>query len=237
MGAHFTETGLRFLRSLKRNNDRDWFNQRKPVYEHELKEPMLAVIAEVNEAMLGFAPEHVRSPAKTMMRIYRDTRFSSDKRPYKHQVSAWWARAGLEKTSGAGFYFHVSGTAVEVAAGVFMPERDQLLAIRRHLALHHQSLRKELRSARLKQLGFAAIAGNPLTRPPKGFADEPAAMDLLVCREWGVAATLPVQLALTPGFARELVRRFRRTAALVSLLNEPLVLRPKRNSLSPLPVF
>ena len=146
--------------------------------------------------MLGYAPEHVRSPAKTMMRLYRDIRFSNDKRPYKHQVSAWWARSGLEKTSGAGFYFHVSGTGVEIAAGVFMPEREQLLAIRRHLAVHHEALRRELRSRKLRKLGLAQIAGNPLARPPKGFAGETAAMDLLLCREWGVSATLPVESAL-----------------------------------------
>ena len=234
MGAHFTEAGLRFLRGLKRNNDRDWFNARKAIYERELKEPMLAVIAEVNEAMLGYAPEHVRAPAKTMMRLYRDIRFSKDKRPYKHQVSAWWARSGLEKTSGAGFYFHVSGISVEIAAGVFMPEREHLLAIRRHLTVHHEALRRELRSRKLQKLGLAAIAGNPLARPPKGFAGESAAMDLLLCREWGVSATLPVESALESGFTKELGLYFRQSAGIVTLLNEPLTVRPKRNALAPL---
>src|SRR5579871_896279 len=141
MAPHFSNDALKFLRGLKRNNDRLWFDARKDVYERELKAPMLAVIGAVNEAMLEFAPEHVRPPQKAMMRIYRDIRFSADKSPYKTQVAAWWCRDGLEKTSGGGYYFHVSSTQVMIAAGVYMPEREQLLAIRRYLVEHHAELR------------------------------------------------------------------------------------------------
>ena len=70
-GTPFTAESLKFLRGLKRNNDRIWFDERKPVYERSLKMPMLAVIDEINHALLDFAPEYVRTPQKTMMRIYR----------------------------------------------------------------------------------------------------------------------------------------------------------------------
>ena len=128
MATQFSNEALKFLRGLKKNNDREWFGERKDVYEKQLKAPMLALIDEVNHAMLEFAPEHVRPPQKIMMRIYRDIRFSKDKRPYKNHVSAWWVRDGLQKTSGGGFYLQVSSTDVLVAAGVYMPEREQLLA-------------------------------------------------------------------------------------------------------------
>ena len=104
MATYFSGEALKFLRGLKRNNDRVWFEARRGVFEKELKEPMLKLIGEVNEAMAEFAPMHVRPPQKIMMRIYRDIRFSKDKRPYKNHVSAWWVRDGLQKTSGAGFY-------------------------------------------------------------------------------------------------------------------------------------
>ena len=236
MGAHFSEAGLRFLRGLKRNNDRNWFNERKAVYEHELRDPFLGIIHEVNEAMLRFAPDHVRSPGKTMMRIYRDIRFAADKRPYKTHVSAWWAREGMEKTSGGGFYVDVAGDQVQIAAGVFMPERAQLLAIRQHIVTHHERLRSELNARRLKSVGLAPMAGNPLTRPPKGFHEPPEAMDLLLHREWGVTGIFPVSMALEPSFAREIARRFERAAPLVAVLNEPLLTRPKRLSFVPLPL-
>ena len=234
MGAHFSESSLRFLRGLKRNNDRDWFNDRKPVYEKEVKEPFLVVIQEVNEAMLRFAPAHVRAPEKTMMRIYRDIRFAKDKRPYKTHVSAWWARAGLEKTSGGGFYLQVAADQVQIAAGVFMPEREQLLAIRKYIITNHARLRAELRGRSASGVGLTAMAGNPLTRPPKGFTGPAEAMDLLLRREWGISGTSPASMALAPTFAREVARRFRHSASLVDLLNEPLQVRPATLSFLPL---
>ncbi len=225
-GTPFTAESLKFLRGLKRNNDRIWFDERKPVYERSLKMPMLAVIDEINHALLDFAPEYVRTPQKTMMRIYRDIRFSKDKRPYKNNVAAWWARAGLEKTSGGGFYFEISPTNVTIAAGVYMPEREQLLAIRRYLSAaggdHHGALRKLLADTRLSSV-MTAFDGLKLTRAPKGFEPEDAAIDLLLCRQWGVSATLPAEEALKPGFGKMIADRFKRATPLLTLLNTPLI--------------
>ncbi len=228
MGAHFTETGLKFLRGIKRNNDREWFNARKDVYERELKAPMLAVIGEVNQALAKFAPEFVRDPAKIMMRIYRDTRFSKDKLPYKTQVAAWWARAGLEKTSGGGFYMHVSAAEVTIAAGCYMPERDQLLAIRRHLLETHEEYRALLAGNRLERVGMKPIERAMMTRPPKGFAADHPAIDLIMQRQWGIGAGLPPETALRPDFAAAVATRFRLALPLVSLLNKPLALASKK---------
>src|SRR5271156_3591067 len=147
---YFREAGLKFLRSLKRNNRRDWFEAHKPEFERELKQPMLAVIETVNRAMQDFAPAHLRPPQKCMMRIYRDIRFSPDKRPYKSHVSAWWSREGLEKTSGGGYYMHISPDEVQIAAGVYMPEREQLLAIRQYLLIHHTEVRRLLSARKLR---------------------------------------------------------------------------------------
>src|SRR5580658_8172034 len=106
MPNHFTPTALKFLRNLARNNDRLWFDPRKPIYERELKAPMLALIEEINHALATISPAHIRPPHKIMMRIYRHTRSAASRgqepRPYKTQIAAWWSRAGLEKTSGAG---------------------------------------------------------------------------------------------------------------------------------------
>ena len=99
---YFSNDAMKFLRGLKRNNDREWFEARRAIFERELKRPMLTVVERVTDAMTEFAPGHVRPAAKSMMRIYRDTRFSADKTPYKTHVSAWWTRTGLEKTSGGG---------------------------------------------------------------------------------------------------------------------------------------
>ena len=222
----FTLESLKFLRSLKRNNDRAWFDPRKPIYERALKAPMLAVIDEINHALLDFAPEYVRPPQKAMMRIYRDIRFSSNKLPYKTNVAAWWARAGLEKTSGGGFYFEINPKSVVIAAGVYMPEREQLLAIRRYLSAaggnHHGEMRKLLADKKLTSM-MRAFDGLKLTRAPKGFDPEDAAIDLLLCRQWGISATLPAEESLKPGFGKLIADRFKRATPLINLLNTPLL--------------
>ena len=218
---YFRPEALTFLRNLARHNDRAWFTPRKPVYEAELKEPMLAAIRKITEAMLDFAPNHVRPAEKCLFRIYRDTRFSNDKRPYKTHVAAWWTHQGLGKTSGAGYYFHVSPKELIIAAGSYMPEKDQLAAIRHWLLDHHADFRKLLRSPAVRRT-FEEFEGNSLTRPPKGFPKDHPALDLIQCRQWGLAATLPPSEALKPSLAATIVRHFRIAAPIVDALNTPI---------------
>src|ERR1700729_826973 len=194
MATYFSNDAMKFLRGLKRNNDRVWFEARRGVFEKELKEPMLALIGEVNEAMAEVAPMHVRPPQKIMMRIYRDIRFAKDKRPYKTHVSAWWVRDGLQKTSGAGFYFSVSPDEVVVAAGAYMPEREQLLAIRRYLAENHEEFRAVMKGKKMRSL-MTEDDGSALTRAPKGFPEDHPAIDLLKKKQWAVWSRLPVERA------------------------------------------
>lgn len=218
---YFRPEALTFLRNLARHNDRAWFTPRKPVYEAELKEPMLAVIRKVTEAMVDFAPNHVRPAEKCIFRIYRDTRFSNDKRPYKTHVAAWWTHQGLGKTSGAGYYFHVSPKDLIVAAGSYMPEKDQLAAIRHWLLDHHADFRKLLKNPKVRRT-FEEFEGNALTRPPKGFPKDHPALDLIQCRQWGLAATLPAAEALKPSLAATIIRHFRIAAPVVDALNTPI---------------
>ncbi len=221
MPVHFSPAALKFLTALGRHNDRAWFEPRKSLYEQELKLPMLALIDEVNAELASFAPAHVRPASKIMMRLYRDTRFSADKRPYKTRVAAWWARQGLEKTSGAGFYFSFGPEGVHIAAGCYMPQKDQLLSIRRMLLERHAEYRAIMRGRSLRAL-LQPIDGKPLTRIPKGFPANHLAHDLVLQRQWGVSSDLSTDRALDPGLLYDLTRRFRTAAPLVSLLNSSL---------------
>ena len=232
MAVHFTEEALKFLRGLARHNDREWFGARKEIYESRLKAPLLALIAEINESLLTFAPEHIRPPQKAMMRIYRDIRFSSNKAPYKTQISAWWSHDGVDKTSGAGFYLSIRPAGVMVAAGVYAPEKTQLLAIRRHLLEHHAEFLKLLDSRKMKST-FPDFEGDSLTRPPKGFNHPdtpPEAMKLIMHKQWGVSVNLPAGIALEPGLQKAIVSRFKVAAPMVAMLNAPL-LKPSRKPL------
>ncbi|MGD0796661.1 MAG: DUF2461 domain-containing protein [Acidobacteriaceae bacterium] len=230
MTTHFTPEALKFLRALARHNDREWFTPRKPTYEREIKAPMLALIAEINHSLARVAPDHVRPPHKAMMRIYRDTRFDASRgiasRPYKTNVAAWWGLAGpqakLPKTSGAGFYFHFTPKETVIAAGIYMPTPPQLLAIRRHVEAHHAELRALLASRKL-HTALPDFEGNPLTRAPRGFSPTSPALDLILCRRWGLSVTLPAERATQPKLLKEIATRFALAAPLVYFLNAPLV--------------
>jgi len=232
MPTVFTPEALKFLRGLARNNDRDWFEARRPLYERSVKAPMLALIDEINASMIDFAPDHVRPPHKIAMRIYRDIRFSKNKLPYKTHLSAWWSRRGMEKTSGGGFYLQISPKEIMIATGVYMPEREQLLALRRWMSEHHKTYR-----ATLKQLlksrtnAFALSESHALTRMPKGFANDDPADELGRAKCWGVHAILPADAALDPSLAREIVRRFRITTPLINTLNAAM--QPHHDDASP----
>jgi uncharacterized protein (TIGR02453 family) len=225
MPTHFTPEALKFLRGLARHNDRTWFDPRKPIYERELKAPMLALIEDINHALSDFAPQHVRPPHKAMFRIYRDTRFDKSRgtpeKPYKDRLAAWWVRSGLEKTSGAGFYIHVSAKEVAIAAGMYMPAPEQLLAVRRSLLDHHREFRTLLSNPKLKA-AMNEFEGHKLKRPPRGFPADSPALDLILCRQWGLSARLPAEAATQPTLLKEIITRFALAAPVIEFLNRPI---------------
>src|SRR4051794_21189306 len=104
----FPPETVRFLRALKRNNRREWFQTRKERFEAEVRAPMIDVIEQLALDFREFAPELVASPKSSLYRIYRDTRFSENKTPYKTHVAAVFPWRGLPKHEGAGLYFHVA---------------------------------------------------------------------------------------------------------------------------------
>ncbi len=229
---YFTEKSLKFLRNLKRNNRREWFEARREIYEQELKQPMLALIEKVMSGMMEYAPGHIRPPQKCMLRIYRDTRFSSDKTPYKTHISAWWTRNGLEKTSGGGYYLHISPTELVLAAGVYMPPKEQLFAIRTHLREHHEEFKRLIEEKKLRK-AMALHDPMQLTRPPKGFTPDHPASEWIRWRQWGVIANLPAEEALKPGLSTTVSRHFRLAQRLVDFLNQPLLkeIKPRNKPL------
>jgi len=228
---YFSQEALDFLRKLKRNNRREWFEARRGVYEGELKQPMLALIERLTRGMEDYAPDHLRPPHKCMLRIYRDTRFSADKSPYKTHVAAWWTRNGLEKTSGGGYYLHLDAKELVLAAGVYMPPKEQLFAIRNHLLGHHAEFRRLIENKKLRAK-MELHDPQSLTRPPKGFPAEHPAMEWIKWRQWGVVATLSATEALKPSLPKLVEGYFRLAAPVVDFLNEPLLraARPKANA-------
>src|SRR5439155_22466873 len=103
----FPSDALRFLRQLKRHNNRPWFLKHRETYEQEVKAPMVQIVLALGREIRKFAPEMAVDPSRAIYRIYRDTRFSHDKSPYKTQIAAVFSPREFPKHTAAGLYFHV----------------------------------------------------------------------------------------------------------------------------------
>ena len=179
----FSAAALTFLRQLKRHNDREWFQGRKEEFDQKLMAPMKLFVEEMDVRLATLAPELHGSPKRSIFRIYRDTRFSKDKTPYKTHLGCWFThvRAGHGVGSethgaGAGFYCHFEPGASLVAGGIWMPPRESLARIRQRIAEAPDELARVMRGRTLRARFGSLSEEGRLTRVPRGFAaDHPAA--------------------------------------------------------------
>ncbi len=223
----FSPDAISFLRALKRNNRREWFQPRKEKYEKLIKEPLLELVSCLNEEFARFAPEYITPPPKALYRIYRDTRFSKDKTPYKTHVSAIFPRHTAVKREGSVFYFHFTEKELLVFGGVWAPERDELLAYRTLLQEQYQEFQTLLADKKLKRM-LGGLQGEQLTRMPKGFPVDHPAEELLRHRQWYLENTFDIKVLTSSRVVSEIARQFEVMAPFVEFLNRPFAeRRPK----------
>jgi uncharacterized protein (TIGR02453 family) len=220
----FTRKTLAFLRALKRNNDRDWFRARKHEYEQHVRRPMIELLARLADDFRSFAPELVADPKVSLYRIYRDTRFSPDKSPLKTHVAAHFPHREIRKT-GAGLYVHVAPEEVWIGGGLYMPGTSELTVIRQHIAAKHPQLERIVESSAFKRV-VGSLAGEQLSRVPRGFANDHPAAHYLRFRQFLAGREYPANFAVSPRFYGEVVKVFRQVAPLTRFLNAPLLARP-----------
>lgn len=186
----FRPEAIQFLADLAENNDRTWFQPRKLEYQRLLKEPLEALcVALDDELRLRSLPLRA-DPARSPFRIYRDTRFSRDKSPYKTHVAAsfGWAadRAGPDADAGrshtgnvhaGGGYFHLAPGEIYVGGGIWHPETAWLNAFRRRVASDPAGFRAIVDAPAFRDaFGTVGDDGESLKRVPAGYpADHPAA--------------------------------------------------------------
>jgi uncharacterized protein (TIGR02453 family) len=219
MFSGFPPEALKFLRALERNNRREWFQPRKEIYETKFKTPMGELVEAINAELLKFAPDHINDPHKAIYRIYRDTRFSADKTPYKTHIAAIFPHRAMGKHSSAGFYMQISTKHVGIAAGAYGPGPEEMFAIRTWLTENHAKFRKAAKGPE-KLLG--KLHGDSLARSPKGFDPAHPAAELVRMKSWLYWIELDLKLAESPKLLGEIMKRFRIAAPVVAMLNAPL---------------
>ena len=219
---NFPAETLRFLRALKRNNRREWFNAHRDDYEAHVRQPMFAIIERLAADFRQFAPELVANPKQAMYRIHRDTRFSENKAPYKTHVAAVFPWRGLPKHEGAGLYFHVSPDEVWVGGGMYAPQTPQLQAVREHIAANLRRLRAIVESPAFRRT-VGELDGERLQRVPRGFSKDHEAAEYLKFRQFLAGCEFPAGFATSPKFYGGILSVFRRVAPFTRFLNEPLL--------------
>jgi uncharacterized protein (TIGR02453 family) len=218
----FPEEGLRFLRKLKRNNNRDWFQEHKSIYENCIQRPMMDLIDSLAVDFQKFAPEMVASRKVSAYRIYRDTRFSNDKSPYKTHAAAVFPRSGLGKHEGAGFYLHIAPSEVLIGGGLYMPLPEDLSSIRQKIANQTTALQKIIGARKFRDL-FGNISGERLSRVPRGFPMDHPSAEYLKYKQFLAGRTLPPSAATAAAFYEDVVETFRAMVPFIRFLNEPIV--------------
>ena len=220
----FGPEALTFLRALKRHNRREWFQPRKDEYERVVRTPMLTIVERLAMDMRPLAPEVVVDPKRAVFRIYRDTRFSSDKSPYKTHIAANFPWRGAARHEGAGLYFHVSPTEVWIGGGLYKPETAQLQAVREHIAANSRRLTSIVESAAFKRI-VGTVEGEKLQRVPRGFPADHEAAEWLRYRQFLAGRDVAPSLVTTARFYPAILETFRVIVPLMRFLNEALVPR------------
>jgi len=220
----FTDSTLKFLRSIQKNNNREWFRTHRNQYETNVRKPMIEILDRLSVDLLRFAPDLIASPKRSMYRIYRDTRFSSNKSPLKTQIAAIMPHRELTKHGGAGLYFHIAPDHVLIGAGIYAPEPRELNYLREHISLNSNQLRTIVESPSFRR-NFGELKGQRLKRVPRGFDHDHPAAYYLKFRQFLASNEQPTHFATRPRFYNSLVRLFEQLSPFVYFLNEPLVRR------------
>jgi len=176
VARYFSQETFRFLEDLRSNNDRSWFAANKSRYEETVRDPALRVIQDFAPHLARLS-EHFMATPRSLFRIHRDTRFSKDKTPFKTQVGIHFRHERSRDAHAPGYYLHIEPGSVFAGVGIWHPDGATLRAIREHI-VEEPAAWKRARGGRAFASRFD-LAGDRLSRPPKGFdAAHPLLEDL-----------------------------------------------------------
>lgn len=222
----FTKDTFKFLDELAANNERAWFDANKPRYEALVREPALDFIEAMQPVLASFAPHFVAEPRKvggSLMRVFRDTRFSRDKTPYKTNIGIQFRHALGKDVHAPGFYVHIAPDDCFFGVGCWHPDAVMLGKIRDRIVEKPE----QWLAARDNQHFAAnwALGGESLIRPPRGYAvNHPAISDLKRKDFVGMAALTAGEV--TDSHLVELTgKRFAETVPFMRFLCEALTVQ------------
>jgi uncharacterized protein (TIGR02453 family) len=193
---------FQFLKDLKKNNNRDWFNENKPVFKaHEASTKSFFKSVQDGLNLTDKIESH------KVWRIYRDVRFSKDKTPYKSRFAGSFARLGADRRGG--YYLNIEPGNAIVGGGFYGPNKEDLLRIRKEFEQSDKAIRKILDNADFKTYFPNGLEGEELKSAPRGFDKEHKSIDLIRKKQFIVLRRFSDSDVIQPGFEDEVLKTYK----------------------------
>lgn len=208
--AGFKPETIRFLRELENNNNRDWFNENKSRYEQQVLDVALCFIESMQDPLREIAPHFTAIPKRmggSLMRVYRDTRFSKNKLPYKTNIGIQFRHEQARNVHSPGYYVHIDPDDVFLGAGMWMPESEPLLAIRERIRDKSSEWRRAKGDKTFNR--HFELGGQSLTRPPRGFDKELPDIEDIKRKSFIAVKNMSLNDALNPRFQQKVETAFK----------------------------
>lgn len=215
----FKPSLITFLRQLRKNNNREWFNDNKQRYEDLVREPALDFISAMGQPLADITPYFIAVPKKTggsLMRPYRDTRFGKDKTPYKTNVGIQFRYEHGKDVHAPGFYFHIDPDEVFIGAGIWHPDSKPLRAIREQIVENPKAW-KAARDNRTYKRHYELV-GDALKTAPRGFAKDHPLIDDLRRKDFIGVKELTRKELQSPTIVRDVAKVFKAASPMMAFL-------------------
>ncbi|MGI9264832.1 MAG: DUF2461 domain-containing protein [Gammaproteobacteria bacterium] len=217
--ARFEQHTIRFLEELSANNNREWFKEHKSRYEEEVLDVALRFIISMQEPLADIAPRFKAVPTRvggSLMRVYRDTRFSKNKLPYKTNIGIQFRHEQAKDVHSPGYYVHIEPGEVFVGAGMWRPDSDPLRGIRDRIAAKPAEWHRAIGGESFGR-NFS-LGGEKLTRPPRGFDKEHDCIEDIKRKSFIAVREFKVEDCLRPQFQKTVEASFKSAEPLMRFL-------------------
>ena len=217
--SYFTPATFRFLRSLDRHNNREWFHAHKADYERHVREPFLQLITDLQEPLAKISAHYLADPRKnggSLFRVYRDTRYSHNKLPYKPWQGARFAHERRREIEAPSFYLHIQPGDCFAGGGMWHPEPDALKHIREFLVDNPAAWKRATQSKPFRE--NLQLGGESLVRAPRGYDLAHELLDDLKRKDFVATTRFDEALACSSELLPWTVATFKRVAPLVDYL-------------------
>jgi uncharacterized protein (TIGR02453 family) len=222
-GGGFSNGTFAFLRDLAKNNDREWFQANKTRFEEVVKEPALRFIVEFGPHLQKISP-HFRADPRgnggSLFRIYRDTRFSKDKSPYKTHTGIQFRHEAGKDAHTPGYYLHIEPGSCFFGVGIWRPDGPALKKIREGMVEDVSGWKRVTRGKAFKDR--LELAGESLKRPPRGFDPEHAVVEDLKRKDFIAVASLTQTSLTNPDFMKVFIKLCKAGTPLMTFLCKTL---------------